>query len=273
MSFLDRIVECNHHDPTLYIPVIIKGLRLGQVRKALLPVLAPFAGESKVRIDDQQTLDAAARTLIETGLTPLACGERYRVGPRFDETWLTVERAAVECLGITAYGVHLTGFVQGPDGLHVWVPRRTADRPTYPGELDSTVAGGQPVGLGVLDNLVKECAEEAGMPEALARRAAPCGTLRYRVDGEVGQRDDVIFCYELDCGDFAPVNRDGEVENFALWPVARAMECIAETRDFKFNCALVLIDFFVRHGLIAADHPHYIEICDGLRGRRPDVRA
>jgi hypothetical protein len=70
MSFLDRIAECNRHDPTLYTPVIIKGLRLGQVRKVLLPILAPFTDESEVRIDDQQTLDAAARALIETGLTP-----------------------------------------------------------------------------------------------------------------------------------------------------------------------------------------------------------
>ncbi|MDP6953992.1 MAG: DUF4743 domain-containing protein [Alphaproteobacteria bacterium] len=271
MSFLDRIAECNRHDPALYVPLLVKGRQLGQVRKALLPVLAPFAGASEVRIGDQQALDAAAEAIIATGKTPPARGERYRIGPRFGETWLTVERAAAEVLGITAYGVHLTGYVRRPDGLHVWVPRRTADRPTYPGELDSTVAGGQPAELGVLDNLVKECAEEAGMPEALARRATPCGVLRYRVDGDIGVRDDVIFCYELDCGDFTPVNQDGEVEAFALWPVARAMEVVARTRDFKFNCALVLIDFFVRHGLIAADDPDYVEICAGLKGGATDA--
>jgi hypothetical protein len=271
MSFLDRIAECNRHDPALYLPLIIRGQPLGRIRKALLPVVGLVADAAGVRIDDQETLDTAAEAIIATGKTPPARGERYRIGPRFDETWLSVERAAVEALGITAYGVHLTGYVHRADGLHVWVPRRTADRPTYPGELDSTVAGGQPVGLGVLDNLVKECAEEAGMPAALARSATPCGVLRYRVDGDVGVRDDVIFCYELDCGDFTPVNQDGEVENFALWPVARAMGTVAETRDFKFNCALVLIDFFVRHGLIAADDADYVEICAGLQGGESNV--
>ena len=38
MSFLDRIAECNRHDPALYVPLIIKGQLLGRVRKALLPL-------------------------------------------------------------------------------------------------------------------------------------------------------------------------------------------------------------------------------------------
>ena len=34
---------------------------------------------------------------------------------------------------------------------------------------------------------------------------------------------------------------------------------------FKFNCNLVLIDFFVRHGLIGPEDPDYVAICRGLR--------
>ena len=40
----------------------------------------------------------------------------------------------------------MTGYVTRRDGLHVWVPRRSYEKPTFPGELDNTVAGGQPAG-------------------------------------------------------------------------------------------------------------------------------
>jgi hypothetical protein len=40
------------------------------------------------------------------------------------------------------------------------------------------------------------------------------------------------------------------VSSFALWPIARAMEAVAETDDFKFNVTLVLIDLFLREGLL-----------------------
>jgi hypothetical protein len=42
-------------------------------------------------------------------------------------------------------------------------------------------------------------------------------------------------------------------------------EIVRDTRQFKFNCNLVLIDFFVRHGVIAPEHPDYLAICRGLR--------
>jgi hypothetical protein len=50
--------------------------------------------------------------------------------------------------------------------------------------------------------------------------------------------------------DFRPVPADGEVESFELWPVARVLAAVRETDDFKFNVPLVLIDFFLRHGLV-----------------------
>src|SRR3546814_15669982 len=86
---------------------------------------------------------------------------------------MRIERAACPVLGIRAWGVHMNGYVRRADGLHLWVARRARDKPTYPGMLDNTVAGGQPIGLGLKENLIKECAEEAGIPAALAARAVP----------------------------------------------------------------------------------------------------
>ena len=50
--------------------------------------------------------------------------------------------------------------------------------------------------------------------------------------------------------DFHPYAADGEVEAFELWPLARVMQTVRETDDFKFNVNLVLIDLFHRQGLI-----------------------
>ena len=41
---------------------------------------------------------------------------------------------------------------------------------------------------------------------------------------------------------------------------------VADTNEFKYNCNLVLIDFFVRHGLYGPDDPDYLAVVQGLRG-------
>ncbi len=277
MSFLDRIAECNRHDPSRYVPFIIDGRVVGHVRRDHVKALSAFpeieTGDGTLSL--ARFLDAEdLRTAALNKVTRVMCarevcdrwrGEPYPVGLRFGESVCEVERAGAELFGITAYGVHLTGYVRDGDAVSVWVPRRTADRPTYPGELDNTVAGGQPAALSVIENLIKECHEEAGIPGDLAEQARPVGAISYAVDGRVGLKREVIFNFDLELPiDFVPENQDGEVENFQLWPAGRAMDIVETTADFKFNCALVLIDFFVRHGLIGPDHPDYVEICNRL---------
>ena len=53
-------------------------------------------------------------------------------------------------------------------------------------------------------------------------------------------------------------------------PIGEVME-IVETRPeaFKYNCNLAIIDFLVRHGFIAPEHPDYIAIANGLRQPQP----
>ena len=62
----------------------------------------------------------------------------------------------------------------------------------------------------------------------------------------------------------AIVNEDGEVDAFMLWPIERVLETIRDTDQFKFNSALVIIDFLVRHGYINSDDPDYVAIVAGL---------
>ncbi len=67
------------------------------------------------------------------------------------------------------------------------------NKPTDAGKLDHLVAGGQPYGMAVFDNLIKEAAEEADLPASLARQAVAVGAVSYRCERAEGLRDDVLF--------------------------------------------------------------------------------
>jgi hypothetical protein len=284
MSFLDRIAECNAHDLGNFRPFLVAGRPVGWVRHALAaqlaarhPTLLPEPGALALdpRLADHAArsaaMDAVVRAMERDGLVSGRRDEFYPVAPHIGAPpLLQLARAAVSAFGIPACGVHMTGFVRRRDGIHVWVPRRARGKSTYPGMLDNTVAGGQPVGIGIFENLVKECAEEASIPEPLARRALPVGTVSYCMEAPDGLKPDVQFCFDLEMPeDFVPRPADGEMEGFELWPAARVMETVRGTRAFKFNCNLVLIDFFLRHGLIGAQDPDRPALAAGLRALHP----
>ena len=74
----------------------------------------------------------------------------------------------------------------------------------------------------------------------------------YAMDRPEGLRRDRLYCYDLFLPEgFIPHPADGEVEGFELWPIDRVFEAVRDTDDFKFNVNLVLIDLFIRFGLIA----------------------
>lgn len=215
-------------------------------------------------------VDGVLRALRRDGWFPGWRDEPYPVGPAFG-TWLfEMERAAVPPFGVRAYGIHVNGFVGHGADMRLWVGRRSRDKPTFPGQLDHLVAGGQPAGLTLEQNLLKECAEEASVPADLARRARPVGITSYRSETEEGLRDDVLFNYDLALPpDFVPANADGEIDEFFLWPIPRVVDDLAGGADFKFNVAFVIIDFLIRHGFVGPEEAAYLELVRALR-RRPD---
>ena len=280
MSYLDRIAACRRWDPAAYRPLVIDGRTLGRVSHGVARRLAGFPEVFVVREDavalapGLDGFDSRSRAVAEVlgemkarGEVPLWRGEDYPVVHRWGAApALKIERAAAALLGTRSFGVHLNGLVRGPRGLSMWVAKRAADKQTAPGKLDHLVAGGQPFGLGVLENLIKEAGEEAGIPAELAARAVAVGAVSYRCERPEGLRDDVLFCYDLELPEnFTPVNTDGEVESFSLWPIAEVLARVRDTEDFKFNVALVVIDLAIRLGLIAPDDPDYQEIWQGLQ--------
>jgi len=163
--------------------------------------------------------------------------------------------------------VHLNGIVRRDDGIYMWVAYRAKDKPTFPGMLDNMVAGGQPVGISQGENLIKECAEEAGFPKGIATQARPVSVISYCQQTLGGVRPNQIFCYDLEVpADFTPVNEDGEVDRFELWPLKDVIASVQDSFDFKSNCNLVVIDILVRHGYITPENePDYMAIVLGLR--------
>jgi 8-oxo-dGTP pyrophosphatase MutT (NUDIX family) len=162
-----------------------------------------------------------------------------------------LDRGAVPPFGVQAQGVHLNGLVRRPDGLHLWLGKRSRSKKLAPGQWDNMVAGGVPSGLDAAATLVKEAAEEASVPQELAARAKPAGHLSYIMQTEEGLRRDLLHIFDLDLPEsFTPVPNDDEVEHFELWPLHRAFEAVRDGDDFKFNVNLVLIDLFLREGLI-----------------------
>jgi len=280
MSFLDRIRENNLWNPAGFRWFVVDGCRVGRVRHGLVPRLAAFGDTFIVESDAvhlnprfttfaarSAALDAVLKTLADEGIVKGRRAEYYPVTRSFAEPpFLQIERAGVPYFGTLSFGLHLNGFVRRPDGIHMWIGRRSRNKFSYPGMLDNTVAGGQPIGISLRDNLLKECQEEANIPKELAAKAVAVGCITYNHEVPEGFNPAVQFLYDLELpADFTPVNTDGELEEFYLWPIARVAKIVEETHEFKFNCNLVIIDFMIRHGLLAPDHPDYVAVGQGLR--------
>ncbi len=169
----------------------------------------------------------------------------------------TLDRGALPAFGVISQGVHVNGRVRRADGLHLWVGWRAKDKSVAPGQLDNLIAGGIPAGLTAEETLVKEAEEEASVPPALAASARRVGRVSYvMAQEEGGLRRDVLHCYDLELPeDFTPAPNDDEVERFELWPARRVLEFVRDTNGVKFNVNLVLIDLFLREGLIDPDSP------------------
>lgn len=280
MSLMDHIRLCQRRDMSRYRPFFAGEDRIGWVEhgvaRRLLAYdgtfegddhalrLAPAYGDFESR---SRAMAEAAKRMVADGILRKLRGEDFPVVTAFGRPPLfKLDRNAVAIFGVKAFGVHMNGFVRRDDGLHLWLGRRAKDKSIAPGKLDHLVAGGQPYGLGIRENLVKECAEEAAIPEALAAQARPTGIVSYLMEYEGGLRDDVLFVYDLELpADFRPRNTDGEIEEFMLWPAERVLREIDGTDNFKFNVNLVVIDFLIRQGIIGPERPDYLDLLAGLR--------
>jgi len=237
------------------VPFRIGQDQVGWIRPDMLDELADFPAMrlslDGVTLITPADLPAIARALSDRGYFRWR-NEEFDVRADQDGPSLArIDRGAIPSFGVMAAGVHVNGLVGAGRDLMVWVGKRAKDKLLDPGKLDHIVAGGVPAGLNPFETLIKEAEEEAAIPEALAREARLVGHVTYAMDRPEGLRRDWLACYDLILPpDFEPRPSDGEVESFSLMPVARVAEIVRDTDAFKFNVNLVLIDLFIRIGLI-----------------------
>lgn len=194
--------------------------------------------------------------------------------------YMQIERAFSVLLGVITYGVHLNGYVLEKNTtdkkLKLWVPRRSYQKPTYPGMLDNTVAGGLGYPYGIWETVVKECYEEAGLQEDFVKkntRSAGVVLYMYQPNGPEGNvQPEVEYIFDIEFPneeEVIPKPIDGEAQDFKLMPVDEVLERI-KNNEFKPNCSLVIIDFLIRFGYITPEsEPNYLQIVAKSHRRMP----
>ncbi|KAL4423749.1 hypothetical protein ABPG75_001050 [Micractinium tetrahymenae] len=275
-----------------FLPLTVEGRAVGYLRPSFAHRLLEFpdvfqtSGSSSSSDDDapaavavnpalatqQQRTAAIAGVLEQLRAEGLIEGWRNELYPAVqafhDEPVFLIERAAAPHFGIKAYGVHINGYVTLPDGSkELWVAKRSSTKPTWPGKLDHIAAGGQPHGLSCMENVVKECEEEASIPPELAARARPVGAVSYTSLQPAGLKRDVLFCFDLELPeDFVPKPLDGEVECFMRVSMPRLCELLtSEEGLWKENCTLVIMHWLSRHGYLTPDQKGYLELLSRLQ--------
>jgi 8-oxo-dGTP pyrophosphatase MutT (NUDIX family) len=195
--------------------------------------------------------------------------EPYPVyGPR-NELLYSIERSASPLFGIVAYGVHMTAYVRSPEsshGIKIWVPKRAPSK-SYGGMLDNTVAGGKKTGEEPLMCLIREAEEEASLDKDIVERySASHGTVNFisiksaEATGEIESiQPKCQYVYDLELpADVIPKPNDNEVEKFFLWDVEEVQRHMARG-EFKPTCALVMLDFFIRHNVLTPENENDYE--------------
>ncbi|XP_071989719.1 uncharacterized protein [Engystomops pustulosus] len=284
---LDLLHRLNSFHGAGCLPFCVQGQRVGWVTPAVAQVLAQDSDvftlskdsgprlELSDRLCSPQDRSRAVQGVMEglRGRNIYPClqewrDELYDVKGLFSEPpLLSMERAATPLLGVPRYGVHVNGFLRRGDNIFMWIARRSLTKPNHPGKLDHLAAGGISAGSGVWETLLKECTEEACIPESLASTARPAGTVSYAYEQDSALYLECQFVYDLEVPEsFQPRVGDGEVQEFYLWPLDKVRGAIA-TQEFKPNCALVILDFLIRNGHIQPDtEKFYNKFVENLHG-------
>lgn len=302
-SYLDLIAECDnfpyyHSNPQSYLAHLdhYYALKVAQYPDVDLGYLLPsvaekFRGLPDWKLDEQdrslilvtgsteeersQAVALTVEAMRDIGHFAVLNGWRNELYPVYGpnrDLLFSIERSASALFGVLTYGCHLTAYTRSEGELRIWTPRRAATKQTYGGMLDNTVAGGMATGESPLESIVREAGEEASLPEELVRkRIQPVGTVTYfhirdaRAGGETGLlQPECQFVYDLELPvDTVPKPSDNEVEGFELKTIEQVKAAL-RNGEFKPNCALVLIDFFIRHGILTSKDEGYLKIVPRL---------
>ncbi|MEM5425567.1 MULTISPECIES: NUDIX hydrolase [Paraburkholderia] len=283
---LPCIIDARRFDAGAHLPFHIGDERVGWIRENDVARLARWpdvfeidgdADSARVTLaphfDSVDARSAALGSVIGAlaaqGHIPGWRNETYAIRNTFDAPPLAfIERAASRFFGTMTYAVHLNGVVEyadsgaagvgAPGAPQLWIARRSDTKATDPGMLDNVVAGGIGWGFGIEATLVKECWEEAGIAEELAREARAGRTVHVLQSLPEGTQAEQIFIYDLVLpADFVPHNQDGEVGEHRLARIDEAARWIEEGA-MTVDASLATLDCLLRRRWIDED------ACEGI---------
>jgi 8-oxo-dGTP pyrophosphatase MutT (NUDIX family) len=194
-----------------------------------------------------EALNTLAHALRDANLCGPWRNEQLAVANREGQAVGTVERGAVRVLGITTSAVHLVGLA--PDG-RMWVQKRSRNKPNDPGLWDTLMGGMVSARDSLPQALARETWEEAGLHvDALAYVVHGGHVLFSRPSSEGGGTGFMVeridwFSAVVPDG-MAPDNQDGEVDEFALLPLAEVRAQVARGM-FTLEAGLVIAGFLGR---------------------------
>lgn len=271
---LPCLVAARRFDAHAHLPFWIDAERVGWIRSDDVRLLARWP--DVFEIDDARVklapafntvdlrsaaLGSVIGALAADGRIPGWRNETYAIRNAFDARPLAyIERAASRFFGTMTYAVHLNGVVEYADGgaPGLWIARRSDTKATDPGMLDNVVAGGIGWGFSVETTIVKECWEEAGIPEEIAVRAVAGRTAYVLQSLPEGTQAEQIFIYDLALpADFAPRNQDGEVGEHRLARIDEVARWIEEGA-MTVDASLATLDCLLRRRWIDE------EACQGI---------
>ena len=243
-------------------------------------------------------LDIMLTQTLREGAIPreLFQGKRHEAYPVLGAPFpLTIDRGASQMLGLTQRAAFLVCYVRDPrarHGVRLWVPRRGWDRREQPGLLDATAAGGMAAGEHPRLCIAREASEEVGLDEATVYREARsvgayswytirrtggafAGVKPTAANKRLAERVGVVYpsmsyIYEMEMpAHWKPDISSGEVAEVYCWTVDEVKAAMARG-EFKNTTAMIMMDFFIRWGLMTHENePDYEEIIQRLHRRLP----
>ncbi|PHH59443.1 hypothetical protein CDD81_3203 [Ophiocordyceps australis] len=218
----------------------------------------------------QAAVDAAIQGKLFASLNGMHSEHFAVMGARAP---VQIERFAAPLFGIATRGAHLTCYTTTPHGMLIWVARRSRTLYTYPGLLDSTVAGGVKAAHSPLDCILDEAAEEASLPRGLvAERVCSVGTVTLANRNAASElvHGEVLYLYDLELPPaLEPRPADDEVECF-LPMTPHEVRCRMGRAEFKPNVCSVMVDFMLRHGILTPEaEADYVDLSTRLRRSLP----
>lgn len=243
----------NKFDLTKFIPIKFKKKKVGWLHQDNKHIL-PYFDESESYINIDRIMNYSKNVLddIEIEHCPLFYYESIKPKVIFDhkrtfgsDKIYTIKRNHLSLFGFPAYGVHCNVWSKYKNSFIIHLAKRSTKLKNFPGLYDNLIAGGQPDGISIIDNLKKEAFEEAGLNAFYINPAVKGSNVHYMHNERKNFNSAIIFNYHLEKkSEMKFVNQDGEVDDFLSIDIENLYE-ILERGLLKPNCIIPILDFLI----------------------------